>query len=288
MPPTLRGILWMVLAAAHFAVIYVLIRQLTTTLSVYETAFLRGVIGFCGMLPWLMRAGIISLRTTRTRLYGVRAAFNLVGTCTWFYTLANLPLANATALIFTGPLFTILLAGMALREPVGLRRWLAAGVGFLGVMMILRPGVIPVGWPALTGLATALIFSSTQICTKSLVKTEPPNAVVFWNYALLMLLSAPLAAIFWVTPRWEDMPVILLFGALSLSSQLCLTRAYLNADISIVSPVSYMRLPFVALIAFILYSELPDPWTWAGAVVICVASWYLARAEGGRAGGGGG
>jgi drug/metabolite transporter (DMT)-like permease len=199
-------------------------------------------------------------------------------TC-WFFSVALLPLAQAVALNFTVPLFATAGAALILGELVRRRRWTATVVGFLGVLVILRPGFAEVT-PA-TGLpiAAALFMAAAVLLLKTLASSENPNATVFYMNLLLTPMSLVPALFVWRWPDWETWAMMVAVGALAVLAHSMLTRAYVHADASAVIPFHYMQLPFVAAIAFAAFGEVPDLWTLAGAAVIAGSAIYIARRE---------
>ena len=274
-----RGIAWMIAATVLYAFTFVVIRELSRDFSVFELSFLRAAMGMLVMLPWLARAGLSALRTARLKLYCLRAVVTYSGMVCWFYGLANVPLADATALLFTSPLFTVAILAVALGERVAGRRLAALLVGFAGAMILIRPGFADITPPVLALLYTTVAYGAGNALTRGLTLTESPNAVVFYQFALVVPISAGPAAFAWITPGWGDMPLILVFGALSVISMQCFTRALGAAPAAVVMPVFYLQLPLVATMAFVLYGETPDIWTWVGGAVICWASYDIARGE---------
>jgi drug/metabolite transporter (DMT)-like permease len=275
----MHGIAWMIAATILYAFTFLVIRELTQDFSVFEVSFMRGAMGMLVMLPWLAHVGLVALRTSRFRLYCIRAVVTYSGMVCWFYGLANVPLADATALLFTSPLFTVAFLAIALGERVSGRRLGAILVGFIGAMIIIRPGVIEVTLPVLALLFTTVAYGAANAITRGLTMSENANAVVFYQFALVLPISAGPAALDWITPGWTDLPLILVFGALSLVSMQCFTRALAAAPAAVVMPVFYLQLPVVAVLAFLFYGETPDIWVWIGGLVICGASYDIARRE---------
>ncbi len=274
-----RGIGWMVAAAFFYAVTFVIIRELSKEFSVFELSFLRAAMGMLVMLPWLAHAGLAALRTARLGLYCLRAVVSYSGMVCWFYGLANVALADATALLFTAPLFTVAILAAALGERVTGRRLSAMLMGFAGAMIIVRPGFADVAPPVLALLYAAVAYGAVNAITRGLTLSENANAVVFYQFALVVPVSAAPAALDWITPGWGDVPLILVFGALSLVAMQCFTRALGAAPAAVVMPVFYLQLPVVAALAFLIYGETPDIWVWIGGAVICAASYDVARGE---------
>ncbi len=281
LPGGVRGALWMSAASFFFALVYVVIRRLTETVPIQELVLFRALLGMAFMAPWLMRSGPGALRTARPGMYIWRTLVSYSGMLCWFYALANMPLADATSLMFTLPLFTVLLAATFLGERVGIDRWTATVIGFAGALIIIRPGFVEVGVAAGAALYTALSYAGGSAMTKSLVRTERPNAVVFYTFALLGVVSVGPAIAVWDTPAWEDVSWIVLFGVLSVVATQCITRSFAAAPASVVVPFQFLKLPFVAVIALLWFAEQPDPWTWLGALVIFASSYAIVRREAG-------
>ncbi len=279
LPAGVRGALWMSISAFLYACLYVVIRRLTDTLPILELVFLRGVMGVILALPWLYRVGPGALATSRLGLYSTRVVMVYFGQVAWFYALANMPLNDATALIFTLPLFSIVLAGLLLRERVGLHQWLATATGFAGALIIIRPGEIGLSLAASAALFTALTYAGGQIATKSLTRTEDSSAIVFYMFALMALVGAVPAALVWTTPSWADLPWLIAFGVLSVPAQHAVTRSFAAAPANVVAPFNFLKLPFVAVIALVWFAELPDPWTWLGGAVIFASTYYIGRRQ---------
>jgi drug/metabolite transporter (DMT)-like permease len=277
LPGAVRGALWMSASTLLFACIYFVIRRLTDTIPILEIAFLRGAMGTILSLPWLMRAGVAGLKTDKSGLYALRIGFIYVGQLCWFYGLANLTLSDATALMFTLPLFSVVLAWLVLGEHVGPHHWVATAIGFVGVLIIIRPGMIEFNLAAAATLLTAFTYAVGQIVTKMLVRTEHTSAVVFYNFATMALVAVGPAIYVWRTPTLADWPWIIAFGLLSAPAQQCLTRSFAAAPANIVAPFNFLKLPFVAIIALVALAEFPDPWTWAGALVIFASTYHIGR-----------
>ena len=265
----------MLMATFFYASLYLSVRQSVRHLSVAEVAFFRSALVTAMMLPWVIRSGFAALKTQRIGLYIVRAAFLYAAAMTWIYAVAHMPIADVTAILFVIPLITVVLTFLILGEKVGPHRMAALAVGFLGVLLILRPGVIDVTLPALVALASATLFAASHASARALGKTENANAMVFYLYAL----GAPMAlgpALFdWQTPGWIDLGWLVLMAALTLLAQQGLTRALIAAPASVVMPLNFLQLPIVAVFGLVFYGEMSDLWTWIGAAVICGSSYYI-------------
>ena len=275
----LAGALYMTFAALCFSIMNVAIRLAAETLDPLEIAFFRNFFALMVMLPWLWGTRLKGLRTARLSTHMVRAVFGLIAMVCWFYSIALLPLAEAVALNFTVPLFATAGAALFLGEIVRARRWTATVVGFVGVLIILRPGFAELT-PAMALPVVAAVFMATSILiVKSLSRTDDPNTVVLYMNLFLTPMSLIPALFVWRWPDWHTLLLLLLVGVLAALAHIALTRSYTKADASAVIPFDYARLPFVAAIAYLVLGQVPDTWTWVGAAVIAASSIYIARRE---------
>ena len=269
-----RGALWMIGAAMSLVAMAVLVRFLTPKYSVLELIFLRNVIVLILMIPWIMRTGPGSLKTPRLAGHGLRNAFLYSGNVAWFFGVTMVSLADLAALQFTMPLFTIIMAAVALREKIGIHRWSATAVGFGGALIIIRPGIIEIDLGAVVVLIAAFMYSCAYIITKKLSSTESGNLVVFYMSVFIVAFAFIPAMFVWQTPDFEDAPAMIALGIMGYTTHFCVTRAMAAADASYVAPFDFLRLPISALLGYILFQEVSDPWVWAGAAVIFWAAYY--------------
>jgi drug/metabolite transporter (DMT)-like permease len=280
LPASLRGALWMVGATTAFACMINLVRVLSADFDPLQLVFFRTAFGLLFMLPWLTGRGFGALRTQRLGLHILRAAIGLVAMTLWFITVALLPLAEVTALSFTAPVFTSVLAVLFLGEVMRARRWAATAVAFLGALIILRPGIEAVDPVALLVIVTALVWAVGSIVVKVLGRTDHPAAIVTYMTLFLTPLSLIPALFVWQTPGLFDLGLLALLGAAGSLGHVCLARALATAEASVVMPFDYLRLPLVAVVAYLLFGEVPDVWTWVGGAVIAASSIYIAQREG--------
>jgi len=274
-----RGALWMATSSLLFSGTYVAVRELSGTLTSFELVLYRSIVALLATMPWLIRTRGLTLRTKRIPIYGLCALVAYAGTVSWFFALANLPLANATSLMFTVPFFTVMFASVLIGEPVGLARWAGIAAGFVGVLIVVRPGMITAGLPVFAVLFTATCFGLANCLTRSLALSEDATAIVFYTFALMVPLALGPALWFFNLPTWADLPWILVLGLITVVAQLCFTRALVVAPTSVAMPFFYMQLPGSALFGFLIYAERPDIWIWLGAAVIAGSGIVIARRE---------
>ncbi len=278
-PAPVQGALYMTGAALCFSVMNALVRLTTQELDPMQVAFLRNFFALAFMLPWLARVGMKGLRTERLKLHLLRGVFALLTMVCWFSAIALLPLGEAVALNFTLPLFATAGAALFLGEVVRARRWSATAIGFLGALIILRPGFVELAPAQALPIVAAVFMAISTLIVKSLSRTERPAAIVLYMTLFLTPLSLVPALFVWQWPSWEVLAYSVALGGIGALSHLLLTVAFSKADASAVIPFDYARLPFVAVIAFFLFGEVPDLWTWVGAGVIAASAIYIARRE---------
>jgi drug/metabolite transporter (DMT)-like permease len=279
LPAPVRAALWMAAASIAFAAMIILVRQLTATFDPLQVVFFRNAFGLIAMLPWLAGHGVDALRTQRLGLHTLRAATSIVSMICWYTALSLMPLAQATALSFTAPIFTSVLAVIFLGEVMRLRRWSATAVGLLGALIILQPGSSSVEPAALLAIASALIGATSPILVKIMARTESTGAIVTYMVLFATPLSLVPALFVWQTPTLGQIGFAALLGLAGTLGHVCLTRALASADATVVVPFDYLRLPAVALIAYLVFAEVPGIWTWIGGAIIAASSLYMTLRE---------
>jgi S-adenosylmethionine uptake transporter len=277
--PTSRAALWMLFGGFCAVMMNVLVRLAAQRMHPFEVTFFRCLFGLFVMLPVIIQAGPSLLATGKIGFYTLRAVAGLIWMLSWFYGITYVPLATATAVNFTAPLFATMAAALILHEQVGLRRWMAVVIGFIGVLVIMRPSRESLDPMLLVILLSAASWAMNNITVKYLVRTEPPGTVVALFSVYLAPLSLVPALFVW---QWPDLPTLVALaglGVLGTLAHLSVARAYLTADASACAPYEFARLPYAALIGYLLFGEVSDGWTWVGAAIIAGAVIYVAHRE---------
>jgi|JI10StandDraft_1071094.scaffolds.fasta_scaffold14108_9 drug/metabolite transporter (DMT)-like permease len=266
-------------ACVFFACLSATVKHLSSELHGFAIAFWRNLFGFVFMIPWLWRHGLGSLRTGRFGTYLFRSGLSVISMMCGFTALAYMPIANATSLSFTAPLFATILAALVLKEQVRARRWSATLLGFAGVMIVLQPGSTGIGLGEVLVIGSAFLTATVSVIVKTLSRSESSQAIVTY----MVLLSTPLAlvpALFhWDWPSLAAWPFVVALGLFGTLGHLCWTRAFAMADASAIVPYDYSRLIFTTGIGIIWFGENPDHWFWIGSVVIIAAGLYIAQRE---------
>ena len=196
-----------------------------------------------------------------------------------FYAVTHLPLADATALSFTRPLFMIVLAVLFLGEQVRWRRWSATGVGFIGVLVMARPGEAGLDIASLSAIAGTLFVAGVGVMLKRLSTTERPETIIFYFTVISSILALGPALYVWRTPTAPEVLGLIAIGALGSLGQYLTIRSYRIAEATAVDPVDYARLLIATFFGFLLFRELPDIWTVVGALIIIASTLYITRRE---------
>lgn len=276
----LEGAGWMLLSCALLAGVAALGRYAASSgVHPLQVVFLRLLFAFMAMLPLFAWRGMSFVRTSQLRLYLLRSAVGIVAMMSWFTALAYLPIGELTAISFLTPVFATVAAFLVLRERVRGQRWIATAVGFLGAMVILRPGVIELGPGVGFALAAALAMAFSMTLIKTLTVGDDPDKIVFLSALLMTPLALVPAVLVWTWPPLEVWGVLIALGPVATLGHVTLTRAFAAADASFIAGFDFARLPFAVLYGWLAFGELIDLWTWLGAGVIFAAGLYSGRAE---------
>jgi drug/metabolite transporter (DMT)-like permease len=278
----LRVVLWMTGALLSFSTMAVSIRGLATTLHIFEILAIRNASGLVILLAiGLAKPDLLfSVNLRRARLQLARNVIHFGAQYLWALSVTLLPLATVFALEFTMPAYAAILAVVFLHERMTAGRIGVVVLGFLGVLVILRPGITSVNPAALLVLTAALGFAVSLIQTKALTTSETTYAIVLWMNAVQLPLALTGSEFRNFLNLGEAQALPLLGVAVSgLTSHFCLTQAFRSGDATVVVPLDFMRIPLIAFVGWWLYGEALDAWVFAGAGLIVLGiSWNL-RAE---------
>ena len=275
----MRAALLMLGSTVFFGLMAVAIKLASKSLHTFEIAFFRNFFGVIAALPLLYRHGPSLLRTTQLPRYLVRC---LVGICSMlcgFWAIGHLPLAQAVSLSYSTPIFVTIAAVIFLHEQVRARRWAAVGLGFLGVLVIVRPGTEGFSGASLVALAAAVLSGIVSIQIKQLSATEPADRIVLWTTLLWVPMSLVPALFVWTWPQGITWLWVAAAGLMGTGGHMLWTRALKLGDVSALTPISFMQLPIVAVMGYLVFHEKLDQWTVLGAGIIFAANAYIAHRE---------
>jgi drug/metabolite transporter (DMT)-like permease len=256
-----------------------LVKHLGRELPAMEILFFRSFIGLLFILPLFWRDPLEPLRTRRPGMHLLRGTFGAIGNACFFWTLTHMLLADAMALQFSRPLFMIPLAILLLGEVPGMRRTAVAAVGFAGIVLYARPFTSGFDPGALIGALGALAGGLVVICIKRLATTEPTRVIMFY-YAFWNALFALIPAILlWVTPSLTQFALLAVIGLLGIGGQGMITHGLTMGEATVLVPLDYSRIVYSAILGYLLFSEIPGPWSFAGMALIVACSLYLVLTE---------
>ena len=274
-----RAALLMLGSTLLFALMAVTIRLASATLHTFEIAFFRNAFGLVAALPLLLRHGPSLLATTQLPRYFVRCLIGVLSMFCGFWAIGHLPLAQAVSLTYSTPIFVTIAAVVFLHEQVRARRWTAVALGFIGVLVIVRPGSGDFSAGTLVALCGAVLSGIVAIQIKQLSATEPADRIVLYTTLFWVPMSLLPAVFVWEWPQGIAWLWVAAAGFLGTGGHMLWTRALKLGDVSALTPISFMQLPVVALFGYALFDEAIDRWTAIGAAIIFGANAYIAHRE---------
>lgn len=277
--PHVRAALLMLGSTLLFGLMTIAIRLASETLHTFEIAFFRNFFGLVAATPLVLRHGPDLLRTSQLPRYLFRCAVGVVSMLAGFWAIGHLPLAQAVALSYSTPIFVTIAAVLFLHEQVRARRWAAVALGFIGVLIIVRPGSASFTAGTLVALAAAVLSGIVAIQIKQLSRVDPADRIVVFTTLLWVPMSLLPALAVWRWPEGIAWAWVIAAGFLGTGGHMLWTRALKLGDVSALTPISFMQLPLVALAGWWLFQEPLDRWTATGAAIIFAANAYIAHRE---------
>lgn len=269
----------MVWSCALFVILWVLIRFVTETVHPFIVVLFRCVFALIALAPFFIREGRAALKTDRFGLHSLRGMFATLATFSIFYAISVVPLADLVAITFAAPVFATLGAVVALGERIHLRRIISTLLGFLGVLIVVRPGFTEMTLGVMVGLFSAIAMAGSLVTIKVLTKTDKPEAIVAYSFLFVIPPALIAAGFVWRTPTIEEFGLLICIGILVSMAQTALTRAFLFGDATQVLPFDFVRLILATVFGIFLFGEPVDLWTWVGGAVILGSTVYVAHRE---------
>lgn len=274
-----RGFALAILAGLIFQGLNATVKVLVLELPPLQVAWLRWLAGILWIAPFALDRGLPGLRSAELRLHAARGLFHGGGYALWYSAVGLVPLATTAALSFTGPLFVTLGAAVFLGERVRRERWLGVGIGFAGVLVILRPGLGEANLGSLLMLASVPLIAGSNLIAKVVSGRDSPQKVVFWQSVFAAVLFAPAGLWLWVTPDGGQLALAAAAGLLGTAAYFCLTWAYRLLDISALQPIAFLGIVWASLADLMLFGATADAWTFIGAAIVVAAGALLVRRE---------
>ena len=286
LPAGLRGVLWMLLGMSCIGVLDGMAKYLGLRLSGIEVAWGYIVATFVCIMAYALATRVPPARVFRSRrpwLQVARAACLVTSLTFLFVSLRYLPLAEATAINFTSPLFIVAVSGPILGERIDLGRWLAVAAGMVGALIVVRPGAAVFHWASLLPLAGAVFFAYFNIVTRLLRAADPPLATLAHTFGIGSVLVSLALPFVWVVPTPAECLVFAVAGVLGFAAHFSIVRSLELADASTVAPLNYVRLVWAICIGFVVFGDVPEAATFVGGAIIVASGLYVVYRETGGA-----
>lgn len=282
MNPVFKAALWMTGAIASFSAMAVAGREVSFALDTFEIMFFRSMVGVIIVACAALIFG--TWRQVNTQQFGLHFARNLMhftGQNLWFYAVTIIPLAQVFALEFTSPIWVILLSPLLLGERITLIRAVTAVMGFVGILIVARPDMAGIDIGVVMAAASAIFFAFTTIFTKRLTRTQSITCILFYLTVLQLAFGLIMAGYDGdiALPDAQTIPWLILIGIAGLLAHFCIANALAIAPATVVMPIDFIRLPVIAVIGMLVYSEAVDVWVFVGAVIIFAGNYLNIWAE---------
>jgi len=261
--------LWMVGALASFTTMAICGRELAGDLSTFQILFWRSMVGLVMISALLTRFGWGQIRTHSIGIHLLRNTAHFGGQFGWFFAIAMIPLVEVFALEFTTPIWTAVMASIFLRERLTSGRIVAIAIAFVGVLVILRPGLAVVGIGSLAALGAALGYATAHTTTRFLAQRDTPLCILFYMTVMQLPMGLIPALHGWIWPHGMEWFWLALVGITAMSAHYTLTRALKLAEAAVVVPIEFMRLPLIAVVGYVFYGEALEIWVGIGGLLVC-------------------
>ena len=273
------AILLIVISVLFGTLMLTFLKLAQENVNVYVAGFLRFFFGLIIILPYIIKTKFLVFKTIHIKKHLFRSLLNLPAMLLYFSTLVMLPIEKVTAISFIVPLIVTILAVMFLNEKIYIYRTLALILGFSGMLIILRPGIIDVSIGVYMALFSSLLWSIVIIITKKIAKDDSSITILSYQSVFMTIFSFFIVLFYWETPNTITIVYLVLAGACGTVLHLALNHAYKLVDVSMTQPYSFLSLVFASIIGFYIFNEIPDLFTWIGACVIFIGVLIISYRE---------
>jgi len=274
LPGNVRGSLIILIASLASVAMSSLIKHVGQTIPVIEILFVRQILVLIIISPVIFRNLGTVFKSSIYGLHFLRASLSVIAMYTGFTAVVNMPLAEVTAITFARILFTTILAIVFLKEIIGIRRWASIFIGFMGVLVVIRPDPDNINIYALMAIVSALFVSGIQIVLRKVSQIDKPSTIIAFHSIFITLVMAVPAYFQWVMLNLDEMIYILIIGILMSLMQWLFIQAFKVGEAAAIAPMEYVRLLYAGVIGIIFFSEIPTVWTLSGAAIIAASTLY--------------
>ena len=269
----------MLFSGLLFVGVTVIVRHLGTDMPAVEAALIRYVFGLIFLIPMIIKFPWRGLSRNILTLYSLRGLAHGGAVMLWFYAMARIPIAEVTAVGYTTPIFTAVGAVLIFRERIHARRFSAILIGFIGMLVILRPGLETVQAGSLAQVVAALCFAVSYLFTKKLTYSESPTNILVMLSIVCTLVLLPGGIMQWRDPTATELFWLALTALFATCGHYAMTRSFAAASLTVTQPFSFLQLVWAVAFGFLLFGETPDIWVIAGGLIIVCAVTYLTYRE---------
>ena len=274
-----KAIILNILSIVFFSIMVIFIRKASENLHILEVVFFRNLLAFIVMLPLLTSTGLAAIKMNNTKLFFMRGFFGAIGMLAGFTCLTLIPLAQATAISFSKPIFITIGATIFLGEIIKARRIAAIIIGIIGMLIIVQPGVNSLSFGIILAIIAALAHSINALIVKKLTLTDSPQAIVMWMVIILIPITFVPAVTVWQWPSFETWLYLWGIAIVGTLAHFSWTKSYTMAEITSLESIEFIKLPIMALFGWIIFLEIPGTWTWIGGSIIFISTIYISRRE---------
>ena len=269
-----KGGLLIILASLFVAIMASLIKYIGKDFAITQILFIRQICVTLIISPILLKYHRTVFKSDYKSVYFMRVLFSSIAMITGFTAVVHMPLAEVTAISFGRTLFATILAIIVLKEVVGIRRWAGTAVGFLGVIIIIRPDANNIDFYAILAIVSAFFVSTNMIILRKMTQIDSPSTIMAYQAIPITLVMAAPALYFWKTPNLNELIMIMVAGGLMSIIQYVTIQAFKAGEAAAIAPMEYARLLFAVFIGIYLFDEIPTIWTLSGAILIIGSTLY--------------
>lgn len=273
------GIAWMMVTGLFFVCVTGIVRYIGSDVPAAQAAFIRYIIGLLIMLPFMGEIFKGGFGRMDIALYSIRGLCHALGVILWFFAMARIPIAEVTAIGYLSPIYIAIGAAIFLGEKLAARRILAIVAGFVGAMIILRPGIQAINEGQSAMLITAPLFAVSYLLAKRLSMQANPAVVVGMLSVFVTIGLAPFAFAVWITPSLTDVMWLALVAVLATLGHFTMTKALSAAPLAVTQPVTFLQLVWATLLGYLVFSEEVDVWVLTGGGVIIASVSFISYRE---------
>ena len=264
----IKAVLLATVASFCAVLMSVFLKLAQNDINVFTAGFLRFFFGLIVIFPFIIKSNFNIYKTNNLKFHLIRSFINVPMMILGFAALMYIPLEQIKAIGFLSPILVVILSVLILKEKIYIIRILALIIGFVGVLIILRPGIIEINIGAYMVLLSGLLWSTVIIITKFISKEDSPMTILTYQYTFVTIFTLPFALIYWTNPTLNSFYYILLAAIVGTVLHLCINNSYRLADLSVIQPVWFTQLIFASVFGFSIFGEIPDGWTWAGGILV--------------------